>query len=450
MFQRKSLDRLMDWSLRTKHKPMVIRGARQVGKTTLIHEFSKEFNTFLSLNLDKKEERALFEREDSAEQILTTIYLLKNQIRVKGRTLLFIDEIQNSPKAVAMLRYFYEELPDLHVVAAGSLLESLIDNQISFPVGRVEYMALRPCSFLEFLEAMGEKALKQALESASIPASLHPKTLRLFNEFALVGGMPEAVASYAQNKDIVALNDIYESLLTGYREDAEKYAPGNASQQVLRYILTNGWSQAGERIRFEKFASSNYRSREMGEAFRTLEKAMLLELVYPTTSPDLPIQPDCKKSPKLYWLDTGLVNYVSNFQKELFQLRDISEAWKGRIAEHLVGQELLASNHLVSAKRIFWVREAKNAQSELDFLHHYDGHVLPIEVKSGYNSKLKSLHWFMETSSENTALRFWAQPFSTDIVTTPSGKKFRLYNLPFYYACVLDAFLKQADFSDSF
>src|SRR5665647_152031 len=277
MFQRKSLEGLRDWSLKTKHKPLIIRGARQVGKTTLINEFSKEFDTFLSLNLDKKDEKALFEKEDSAEQILRTIFLLKNQIRVKGRTLLFIDEIQNSPKAVAMLRYFYEDLPDLYVIAAGSLLESLIDNQISFPVGRVEYMALRPCSFLEFLDAMGEKALKQALESASIPAALHNKTMRLFNEFVLVGGMPEAVASYAENKDIVALNSIYETLLTGYREDAEKYAQGNANQHVLRYILTNGWSHAGERIRFEKFASSNYRSREMGEAFRTLEKAMLLE-----------------------------------------------------------------------------------------------------------------------------------------------------------------------------
>jgi len=450
MFQRKSLKYLRDWSLKAKHKPLIIRGARQVGKTTLINEFSKEFDTFLSLNLDKKDEKALFEKEDSAEQILMTIFLLKNQIRVKGRTLLFIDEIQNSPKAVAMLRYFYEEIPDLYVIAAGSLLESLIGNQISFPVGRVEYMALRPCSFLEFLDAMGEKALKQALESASIPAALHNKTMRLFNEFVLVGGMPEAVASYAENKDIVALNSIYETLLTGYRDDAEKYAPGNANLHVLRYILTHGWSQAGERIRFEKFASSNYRSREMGEAFRTLEKAMLLELVYPATDSKLPIQPDCKKAPKLYWLDTGLVNYVSNFQKELFQLKDISDAWKGKIAEHIVGQELLSSNTLVSAKRYFWVREARNAQSELDFLHYFDGHVLPVEVKSGYNSKLKSLHWYMETSSENIALRFWGQPFSTDIVTTPSGKQLRLYNLPFYYAGVLDAFLKKADFSDSF
>jgi uncharacterized protein len=436
--------------MKTNHKPLIIRGARQVGKTTLINEFSKEFDCFLSLNLDRPEEMALFEREESAEQILTSVYLQKNQIRSKGKTLLFIDEIQNSPKAVALLRYFYEDLPELYVIAAGSLLESLMDNQISFPVGRVEYIALRPCSFAEFLDALGEKALKQALEAASIPAALHPKTMRLFNEFVLVGGMPEAVASYAANKDIVALNAIYESLLTGYREDAEKYAPGNANQQVLRYILTNGWSQAGERIRFEKFASSNYRSREMGEAFRTLEKALLLELVYPATNTHLPIQPDCKKAPKLYWLDTGLVNYVCNFQKELFQLKDISDAWKGRIAEHIVGQELLSNNQFVSAKRYFWVREAKNAQSELDFLQYYEGHVLPIEVKSGYNSKLKSLHWFMESSTENVALRFWSQPFTTDIVTTPSGKRFRLYNLPFYYACVLDAFLLQADFSDSF
>lgn len=450
MFHRKTLDALRSWSLKTKHKPLIVRGARQVGKTTLINEFSQEFDCFLSLNLDRANEKALFERDETAEEVLTNIYLQKNKIRSKGRTLLFIDEIQNSPKAVALLRYFYEDLPELYVIAAGSLLESLLDNQISFPVGRVAYLALRPCSFVEFLDALGEKGLKQALEEASIPSALHPKTLRLFNEFVLVGGMPEAVASYAENKDIVALGNIYESLLTGYREDAEKYAPGNANKEVLRYILTHGWPLAGERIRFEKFASSNYHSREMGEAFRTLEKALLLELVYPATDANLPIQPDCKKAPKLYWLDTGLVNYVSNFQKELFMLRDISEAWKGRLAEHVVGQELIALRQSVSEKRYFWVREARNAQSELDFLHYFNGHVLPIKVKSGYNSKLKSLHWFMETSSENVAIRFWGQPMSTDIVTTPKGKTFRLYNLPFYYACVLDEFLQKADFSDAF
>jgi uncharacterized protein len=449
MFQRKALEWLKDWSKKNRRKPLVIRGARQVGKTTLINEFSREFETFLSLNLDRPEEKALFHKELTAEQILSTIYLLKNQIRRQGRTLLFIDEIQNSPQAVAMLRYFYEYTPDLYVIAAGSLLESLIDNQISFPVGRVEYMALRPCSFADFLEALGEKMLKEALETVSIPSALHEKVLRLFNEFVLVGGMPEAVAHYAGNKDIVALNDIYETLLTGYRDDTEKYAPGNANRQVLRYILDHGWSHAGERIRFEKFASSNYRSREMGEAFRTLEKAMLLELVYPATDSDSPIRPDHKKSPKLQWLDTGLVNYVSNFQKELFVLKDISDAWKGRIAEHVIGQELLSSNKLVSARRCFWVREAKNAQSELDYLYTYEGHLLPIEVKSGYNSKLKSLHWFMNSSTENIALRFWSQPFSSDQLTLPSGKRFVLHNVPFYYACVLDDLLKSLP-TDSF
>jgi uncharacterized protein len=443
MFQRKALENLRTWSNKSNRKPLILRGARQVGKTTLINGFSKEFETFLSLNLDRPNEKALFEREDSAENLLTSIYLQKNKSKKEGRTLLFIDEIQNSSRAVAFLRYFYEDLPELYVIAAGSLLESLIDNQLSFPVGRVEYMALRPCSFTEFLDAMDENALKQAIESVSVPAVLHNKVMRLFNEFVLVGGMPEAVASYAQNKDIVALNDIYETLLTGYRDDAEKYAKGNANRQVLRYILEHGWSHAGERIRFDKFASSNYRSREMGDAFRTLEKAMLLELVYPATTSTLPVQPDHKKSPKLLWFDTGLVNYVSNFQKELFVLKDISDAWKGRIAEHIVGQELIASDRLVSVRRCFWVREAKNAQSELDFLYVYNGRVLPIEVKSGYHSKLKSLHWYMESSLETIALRFWGQSLSTDTIKLPSGKTFTLYSLPFYYAGVVEVFLNR-------
>ncbi|MDR2084398.1 MAG: AAA family ATPase, partial [Bacteroidales bacterium] len=395
MFYRNAIAELRKWANNKNRKPLILRGARQVGKTTLVNEFAKEFDIYLKLNLEREADFNLFENNMEVNDLLTAIYLLNNKPKKEVKTLLFIDEIQNSPKAVAKLRYFYEEAPHIHVIAAGSLLESLIDKHISFPVGRVEYMAVRPCSFNEFLGAIGESELKEYHLEAQIPAALHSKIIRLFNTYTLIGGMPEVVNHYANNQDIVSLQNIYETLLTGYRDDVEKYASGDMLRNILRHILTVGWNYAGQRITFERFGNSSYRSREMGEAFRVLEKTMLLELVYPTTSTEIPLSPEPKRSPKLLWLDTGLVNYSAGLQKELFVAKDISEAWRGKIAEHIVGQELLVTNNRFSHKRFFWVRDARGSSAEVDYVIQIADKVIPIEVKSGNNAKLRSLHQFM-------------------------------------------------------
>ena len=443
MFERKAIQLLREWANNPTRKPLVLRGARQVGKTTIIEEFAKEFDTFLPLNLERDVERAIFDANHTPKDVLTAIYLLKNKGKKTGRTLLFIDEIQTSKKAVNLLRYFYEDIPELFVIAAGSLLETLIDFHVSFPVGRVEYLALRPCSFSEFLGAIGENQIKDKLLSVELPEAIHNRVMKLFNEFVLVGGMPEVVAWYAEKRDIVALRKIYDTLLSGYRDDVEKYASNKTERNVLRHILKNGWRYAGQRIKFECFGESNYKSREVGEAFRTLEKAMVLELCYPTTYANLPISPDLKRSPKLLWLDTGIVNYVAKNQIELWGTQDISEHWKGKIAEHIVGQELLAHNDSVLAQRNFWVREAKNSQAELDFVVQTDMQLLPIEVKSGNNSKIKSMHLFMDQSKGNFAIRFWNNSLQKDRIKTPEQKTFDLLSLPFYYAECLDKIMEK-------
>ncbi|NDW12128.1 DUF4143 domain-containing protein [Bacteroides sp. 214] len=443
MFYRNAIAYLREWADRENRKPLVLRGARQVGKTTLVNEFSKDFEVYLKLNLERETDFNLFEDNIEMEELLTAIYLLNNQSKKQVRTLLFIDEIQNSPKAVAKLRYFYEDVPYIHVIAAGSLLESLIDKHISFPVGRVEYMAVRPCSFNEFLGAIGQNEIKEAHARAEIPHALHSKMIGLFNTYTLIGGMPEVVDDYSKNKDIVSLQNLYETLLTGYRDDVEKYATGETIRNVLRHILTNGWGYAAQRITFERFGNSSYRSREMGEAFRTLEKTMLLELAYPTTSCEIPLSPEPKRSPKLLWIDTGLVNYAAGLQKELFGVKDISDAWRGRIAEQIVGQELLATNNRFSQKRFFWVRENNAASSEVDYVIQMGDKIIPIEVKSGNNAKLRSLHQYMEKAPHDIAIRFWTNPFSIDEVKTPSSKVFRLYNLPYYYAGQIEKIITQ-------
>ncbi|MDR2010099.1 MAG: AAA family ATPase [Bacteroidales bacterium] len=442
MFERNIIKQLRIWAGGLNRKPLVLRGARQVGKTTLINEFSKDFDTYLYLNLEISQAKELFETEKGIEEILSGIYLYCNKPKTNNKTLLFIDEIQNSTKAIMQLRYFYEQIPELYVIAAGSLLESLIDTHISFPVGRVEYMAIRPCTFDEFLGAMGETEIKKAVVELSVPEVIHNKISDLFNTYTLIGGMPEVVSFYSKYKDLVAINNIYESLLFGYKEDVEKYARNQTMAHAIRYILDEGWSFAAQRITIGSFAGSSYKAREMGEAFRTLEKAMLLELTYPTTNYMLPLVTNHKRKPKLFWLDTGLVNYSANIQREIFGTKDITDIWRGLIAEQIVAQELLAANTKLSNKRIFWVRDKKGADSEIDFIIQYENMLIPLEVKSGHNSKLKSLHIFMENTNHSTAIRIWNNPFSIDKVKTQSGKEFNLYNVPFYYAGNINKILK--------
>jgi predicted AAA+ superfamily ATPase len=433
MFYRNAHYLLQQWSEKDGRKPLVLRGARQVGKTTLVESFSELYDTYLYLNLENTAAANLFEANKNMDSLLSAIYLYCDKPKTEGKILLFIDEIQHSPKAVAKLRYFYEKLPHIHVIAAGSLLESLIDVHISFPVGRVEYMAIRPCTFNEFLGALEETELEKALCSISIPEAIHPKAMDLFNLYTLVGGMPEVVNFFAKTRDLVSINDIYETLLTGYKDDIEKYAGNKAMTNIIRYILDAGWKLASQRITLGGFAGSSYKARETGEAFRTLEKTMLLELTYPSTHTNIPVFPDLKRSPKLFWLDTGLVNYSAGIQKQIFGAKDILDVWKGDIAEHIVAQELLASDNRVSHKRNFWVRDKKGSDAEVDFIIQYEDKIVPIEVKSGHNSKLKSLHIFMDNANHATAIRIWSNPFSVDKVTTSTGKKFKLINVPFYY-----------------
>jgi len=447
MFQRESLENLKKWAAKSKHKPLVLRGARQVGKTTLVNEFAKQFDTYLYLNLENSRAKALFEDDYSIEELVSQIFLFCNKPREQGKSvLLFIDEIQYSPAAVARLRYFYEDVPDIFVIAAGSLLETLISTQISFPVGRVEYLAIRPCTFCEFLVAMGETELEKAVKQCSIPKAIHSKTMSLFNTFTFIGGMPEIVAHFAENRDYVSLNEIYDTLLTSYRDDVEKYAKNDTQKHIIRYILKEGWGYTLQRITLGNFANSSYKAREMGESFRTLEKTMLLELVYPTISTLLPASPDLKRSPKLIWNDVGLVNYAANIQQEIFGSKDIIDAYRGKIAEQIVAQELLVYETRVSAQRAFWVREKKGSDAEIDFILQYDSKIIPIEVKSGHNVKLRSLHLFMDEVAHNIAVRVWSEPFSIDEVTTPNGKKIKLFNVPFYYVGQLKKILNEVVF----
>lgn len=437
MFKRRIIEKLQAWSALEYRKPLVLRGARQVGKSTLVKEFGKEYDLFISLNLEREDHYALFE-SNNIDSVVKMIFLhAKKPIDSSCKTLIFIDEIQNSPKAVALLRYFYEDYPWLHVIAAGSLLLTLLNQHISFPVGRVQYMHLHPCSFTDFLEATGNSLLVEELINLRVDVSMHNMLMRLFSEFSLVGGMPEAIDRYAHKQDIVAMKDVYTSLLRSYSEDVEKYAKTDTMRNVIRILLKKGWTYSTEQITLGNFAESNYKSREIGEALRTLERTYLLELTYPITSYQLPVIQENRRKPKLFWLDIGIINYVANIQQEVMFSTNIMDTWRGKLAEQMVAQELLSNSVDADLHRDFWVRNATNATSELDFVFVYKGQLVPIEVKAGHNAHLKSLHIFMENTTSTIAVRVWNQPLQIDELTTMSGKSFKLISVPFYYVHLL-------------
>lgn len=435
MFYRKIIDELKKWASKKDRKPLILKGARQVGKTTAIDIFSKEFDRYIYLNLEKKEEAEIFNNDLPLKDLIQAIYLSKNISPSEGKTLLFIDEIQNSPQAVKMMRYFYESAVDIHVVAAGSLLEIVIGRQqISFPVGRVQYMFMYPLTFEEFLAAIKAEQALNLYNTIPCPEFAFTQILRYFHKYCLIGGMPEIVKNYTEEENISSLTPIYQGLLTSYLDDVSKYARNATMNQVIRHAIETAPFEAGKRIKFHGFGRSNYRSREMGEALRTLERAMLIYLLYPSTSTDAPIVPDLRKSPRLQFLDTGLINYFVNLQSYFYKIGDLHSFYQGLLAEHIVGQELLAIDIKKPGKTSFWIREKKQSNAEVDFILPYKEYIIPVEIKAGKTGALRSLHQFIDISNHPYAIRLYAGPLEKTRARTPEGKPYTLLNLPYFLA----------------
>ena len=440
MFSRDIISDLRKWAANEHRKPLILRGARQVGKTSVVKQFAIEFDTFLYVNLEERNNRRIFDEFVSLEQLIIRLFASQGKNQNNGKTLIFFDEIQYSPEAIEQLRYFYEQRPDLYVIAAGSLLESLIDVHTSFPVGRVQYMALRPVSFREFAKALGHKSIIDLIEKQpSESHAFHDLLMALFKNYMLVGGMPEAVNQFVESKDIVSLNDVFDTLLISYKDDIEKYSSNKTQTEIIRFLMDNLWPLAGQSISMTHIQGSNYKSREVGEALRTIEKAMLIELIYPNSNISLPLVQQHTRAPKLMVLDTGLVNYFSHIQKDILNADDILDTWKGAIAEHVVGQELLTLSNSVLAHRNFWSRERSSA--EIDFEYCYEGQIVPIEVKTGHNSKLRSLHSFVDESKCDVAIRVWSDEFRIDNIKTINNTPFTLISLPFYLVGFLPSIL---------
>lgn len=433
-FNRLITNRLIEWKNKKNRKPLVLRGARQVGKTTLINQFGTQYKNYIYLNLEKKEDYSIFTDFSNVQDIVEFL-LLRFQISKidKSNTLLFIDEIQESINAIALLRYFYEEEKDLHVIAAGSLLEQVIKQVKNFPVGRIEYLYVHPLNFKEFLLAKNQEQIINALNQIPIPNYAHELCKKLFHEYIIIGGMPEIVKEYLEINSLSDLLSVYESIWETYKNDVEKYENNKNQARVIKHIMQTAHLYLDERIKFQNFGNSNYKSREVSEAFKNLHDAKIIKLIYPTNSTELPIKPNIQKSPRMQFLDTGLVNYALNIQAEMLKLDDFSTLYKGAIIPHIIYQELIAEDNITNNELNFWVREAKNSSAEVDLVIRYKNLVIPIEIKSGKVGKLKSLHSFIESVDHNIAIRVYGGEFSIEKHHTIQLKKeFILINIPYY------------------
>ncbi len=437
---RNAIKKLEEWKLSKNRKPLLIRGARQVGKTTLIRQFSRQFDQYIELNLEKKADRDLFSLTDNIDDLLSVIYLYKQMPVSEKPTLLFIDEIQESPKAIALLRFFYEDKPQLFVVAAGSLLEFALRKVPSFPVGRISYLVLHPLNFSEFLGVFNKEAQK-TLHELPVPQFAHPQLKKLFHIYTMIGGMPEIVSNYFQTNNIAALTPLYKELWQTYKDDVEKYSSNESERNVIRHVLEAAPKES-DRIKFEGFGNSNYRSREVGEALRILDLARIIRLIYPATNIEAPVSVNYRKRPRLQFLDTGLLTSSLMLQAGMVGLDDLSDFFRGRIIQHVVYQELSSIHSDPGFVPHFWVREEKGSDAEVDLIYQHRQHTIPIEIKAGAKGTLRSLHQFVNMAQHPFTIRLYGGAINTEDAVTPAGKPYKLFSLPYYLASQIPEYLQ--------
>lgn len=436
MFKRKILENLKEWKENPDRKPLILRGARQVGKTSVVKIFAADqFEDFVNINLEDFEQRRVFEHDMSLHDFIELIEIHYKKKLVPGKTLLFIDEIQNNLNLLKLLRFFYEELPDLHVIAAGSLLEATIRRQgLSLPVGRIEYRYLYPLDFFEYLEAKGEHKLLDTLKAFKVKTPLsegvHSLALEHFYHYTMIGGMPEIVAASLKDESPTNLERLYSALLTAYSEDTYKYS-SEAKIKYLQYAIEQAPLHAGTTLSYEKFGQNIYKSREIKSAYDLLEQVMLLNPIKATQSTDLPLKALAKRPRKLLFLDVGLVNFRAGIQSEYLKLQDLNEFHRGRIAEQVVGQQLLAQSVYQPKELYYWARPKAQSAAEIDFCMSHQGKIVGIEVKSGSSSRLRSLFSFANQVPAHLLVRVSSLPFRIENVKI-ADKSYRMINIPFY------------------
>jgi predicted AAA+ superfamily ATPase len=417
----------LTWKNQSQHLPLLVRGARQVGKSYTIEKFAEtNFANYVTVNFEFMPEFSQCFDTLDPEKIINKISIMTGQSIIPGQSLLFLDEIQECPKAIQALRYFKEKMSRLHVIGAGSLLEfALKEENFKMPVGRVQFIHLRPLCFLEFLQATGNHKLVEFLPTVnfqtSIPIVIHQQLLKLVREYMILGGMSAVVQDYLNNKSFLLAQNLQTVLLSTYRKDFGKYAP-KAKHKYLQRLFTKAPALVGQQFKYAKIAS-DMRSRDIKEALANLCDAGLIVQVYATAASGLPLNAQInEKKFKIIFLDTGLVKRATNLNEELLLKEDLLLINQGAIAEQFVGQELLAYNSPFAEDELFyWAREEKGSQAEVDFVANFDTRIIPIEVKSGTTGRLKSMRMFMQNKKAELGVKISQIPldFENNILSLP-------------------------------
>ena len=440
---RHAIKDLERWRDRTRHKPLVIRGARQVGKTTLVRLFAEQFFDGLAeINFERDPQLAsLF----TSNNPTTTIEHLKLQLDLDitpGRTLLFLDEIQAAPEVLASLRYFYEELPALHVVAAGSLLEFALDRPaFSVPVGRIEYLHLGPMQFDEVLLAAGKARLVDLLSDYAlgdeIPIAIHQQLMRWLRSFLVVGGMPDAVRAFVDSGSHQESEAVKHSILATFRDDFGKYGH-RVDPTRLRKVFERLPLTVGNKLKYVHI-DRDERAKDLAAALRLLSLARVAYRVRHTAANGIPLgaEADDRKFKALF-LDVGLMATASGLTLlDLEQAEDVMMINRGALCEQLVGQHLLYSAPSWEEPQLFyWAREKRGSSAEIDYVISQNRQIIPVEVKAGKTGALKSLHLFLREKGTRLAIRLSSAPPSVLEATTSlsdgNNVPFRLVSLPLY------------------
>ena len=424
-FKRHIDDRLREWKTSTQRKPLLIRGARQVGKSTAVRELGKTFKYFLEINLEKQPDfRKQFPENIDVKRTCENLSGTTGIPIIPGETLLFIDEIQTCKEAIMSLRYFKEDYPELHVIAAGSLLEFALQDLPTFGVGRIHSVFMYPMTFDEFLKAMGKEGLLAMRHSADsfhpLDNVFHDLLVEQFRIYLLVGGMPEAVATWKATSDFLQCQNIHNDILLTYEDDFNKYSR-RISPDLLRTTLHGVCHQMGQKLTLSQI-SEGHRSYQIREALQLLTLAGLLTPVVATAANGFPLDAEAdNRRVKYLFLDSGLLLSVLHLDGDLSQqlVRLIMTGTpqdlvnKGSITEMVAGLELMRYRSAIQRPRLYYWEKSGKSIAEVDYLTIQNMKVLPIEVKAGTQGGMKSLWIFMREKHLTDAVRCSLENFGS-------------------------------------
>lgn len=434
--ERTALKDLEFWGKKKEHLPLLVRGARQVGKTWLVREYGRrQFASFVELNLESHPEyhKAFNESFGKPQQLISTLSLLSGKKIIPEQTCLFIDEIQECPNALLSLRYFKENLPGLHVIAAGSLLEFTL-KELSFPVGRIESIHLFPINFQEFLLATEGEELVNAISTLEaenpLPDSVHEKILDAVFHYFLVGGMPAVVKTWIESHDWSLAQEVQQALVSNFRSDFHKYA-SLATVEHIKKVFGSVPKLLGKKFKYSE-VSQDIKSRELSKALHLLEEAGLVYLICHSSGNGVPLSAEETSSKfKVFFLDLGLVNRILGLPLSQLVLEGKTVfSHRGALAEQFVAQELLSLTPKNQTPCLhYWHRESKSALAEIDFLFEKGSEIIPVEVKSGNSGKAKSLGRFIAEKKPRNAVKISMAPQGQSHIAETIVHSLPLYNV---------------------